>query len=93
MSENSSAAERHDVLIRSRKHIEITGVRDVISFDERSVIMVTDGGDMAVEGDGLKMGVLDTDKKVVAVDGRVSAVIYYDSEPTNKRKLFGKSKK
>lgn len=90
MSENTSATEKNDILIRSRKHIDITGVKDVISFDDRSVVMMTSGGDMTVEGEELKIGVLDTDKGIVSVDGNISAVIYYDSTPSEKRKLFGK---
>lgn len=90
MNENIAASEKNDILIRSRKHIDITGVRDVVSFDERAVVMVTNGGDMTVEGEDLKIGVLDTEKGVVSVDGKISAVIYYDDTPTEKRKLFGK---
>ena len=90
MNENQTAAEKNDILIRSRKHIDVTGVRDVLSFDDRAVVMVTSGGEMTVEGDGLKIGTLDTEKGVVAVDGRISAVVYYDAEPQKKRRLFGK---
>ena len=93
MNENINGSDKNDIMIRSRKHIDVTGVRDVVSFDDRSVVMVTSGGDMAVEGDDLKIGVLDTDKGIVSVDGRIGAVIYYDAEPTQKRRLFGKSKK
>ena len=90
MNENTTANDKNDILIRSRKHIDITGVRDVISFDDRAVVMTTSGGDMTVEGDELKIGVLDTDKGIVSVDGKISAVIYYDSEPSEKRRLFKK---
>ena len=90
MSENTTATEKNDILIRSRKHIDITGVRDVISFDEREVVMVTNGGDMTVEGEDLKIGVLDTEKGVVSVDGKISAVVYYDEAPSGKHKLFGR---
>ena len=87
------ASDKNDILIRSRKHIEITGVRDVVSFDDRSVVMITSGGDMAVEGEELKVGVLDTEKGVVAVDGKINAVIYYDIENGGKRGFFGKTKR
>ena len=93
MSENITAADKNDILIRSRKHIDVTGVRDVVSFDDRAVVMVTCGGDMTVEGEELKIGVLDTDKGIVSVDGRICAVIYYDTAPSAKRGLFGKKVK
>ena len=93
MNDSTNGQEKNDILIRSRKHIDVTGVRDVVSFDDRSVVMVTSGGDMAVEGDELKIGVLDIEKGVVSVDGRIGAVIYYDADPTPKHRLFGKGKK
>jgi hypothetical protein len=55
--------------------------------------MITSGGDMAVEGEELKIGVLDTEKGGVSVDGKINAVIYYDTEGGGKRGLFGKSKR
>lgn len=90
MNENVSNAEKNDILIRSRKHIDITGVRDVVSFDDRTVMLVTSGGDLAVEGEDMKLGVLDTEKGVVSVDGKISAVVYLDNCPPRKKGLFGK---
>ena len=91
--QNISPEKRHDVAIKGRKHIESTGVREVVSFDDVSVIMITDGGDMTLEGSELKIGVLDTERGVVAVDGRINALFYEDgSEPVGKKgflcKLF-----
>ena len=91
MNENAGAIEKNDILIRSRKHIDITGVKEVLSFDDREVVTVTSEGEMTVEGEDLKVGILDTDKGVVSVDGKISAVIYYDTPPKEKRKLFGRS--
>lgn len=91
MSENITSAEKNDILIRSRGHIDVTGVRDVLSFDDRAVVMITSGGEMTVEGAELKIGVLDTDKGIVSIDGKICAVIYYDSAPSEKKKLFGRA--
>ena len=82
--------EKNDIVIRSRKHIDISGVTEVISFDENSVVMLTVCGEMALEGESLRIGVLDTDRGMVSVDGKISAVIYYDESPMpEKRKRFG----
>ena len=77
MNESVNGAEKNDILVRSRKHIDVTGVRDVVSFDDRSVVMITSGGDMAVEGEELKIGVLDTEKGVVSVDYAFHTVQIY----------------
>ena len=85
--------EKNDIAIRSRKHIDVTGVKEVLSFDENFVSMVTVCGEMTVEGEGLKIETLDTDRGIVSVNGKISAVIYYDEQPHfEKKKIFGKAK-
>ena len=90
-NQSADFAEKNDIAIRSRRHIDVTGVKEVLSFDESSVSMITACGEMSIEGESLKIGTLDTEKGIVSVDGRIGAVIYYD-EPTGegRKKLFGR---
>ena len=90
----SEKQERNDIAIRSRKHIDVTGVRQVLSFDDCSVVMTTCCGNMAIEGAELKIGTLDTERGVVSVDGRIDAVVYYDnSAEAGSKGLFGRKNK
>ena len=90
--QSAERQEKNDIVIRSRKRIDITGVKEVLSFDDSSVSMITRCGEMTVEGEALKIETLDTDKGIVAVDGRIDAVIYYDRpEGTEKKRFFGRS--
>ena len=86
--QNNLPAVKHDVAIKGRKHIDISGVREVISFDDISVVMVTEGGEMTVEGNDLKIGVLDTERGVVAIDGKINALFYDDGNMANEKKGF-----
>ena len=89
--QNNLQVVKHDVAIKGRNHIDITGVREVLSFDDLSVSMVTVGGDMTVEGTDLKIGVLDTERGVVAIDGKINAVFYDEGEASGEKKgIFGK---
>lgn len=90
--QNFDGHKSSDVSLRSRKHIDVTGVEEVLSFDDVSVSMVTCCGEMTVEGSGLKIGTLDTGSGIVSVDGRISAVIYYDEpERKEKKRVFGRA--
>ena len=71
---------KHDLVLRSRESASIDGVKEVISFDEGQVILVTSCGEMTVEGEGLHINVLDTDGGVVELVGRVEAVYYTDEK-------------
>ena len=90
-TQNSPVSGKHDIVIKERKHIDICGVREVVSFDEVSVLMVTTGGEMTVEGSDLKIGALDTDRGLVSIDGKINAVIYEDpNEDGAKRGILGR---
>ncbi len=79
--------KKHECTIRCREHIDITGVKEVSSFDEGAVMLVTDCGDMTLEGEGLRVGTLDTDRGIISVDGTINA-IYYTESPRKKSRGF-----
>ena len=82
--------ESNDIAIRSRRHIDVTGVKDVQSFDDRSVSAITCLGEMVIEGEELRIETLDTDRGIISVDGKICAVIYYDEhDRAEKKQLFG----
>ena len=82
--------QQHGFQVRLRKEMSISGVRDVESFDEGAVVLHTTGGDMTVEGKELRIGVLDTERGVVTLSGRIDGVFYSTEEREEKRGLFGK---
>ncbi len=84
MAENTEIQKNHGVLIRGRSHLEITAVTDVISFDEESVNLETEMGEMLVDGEGLHVGTLDTQKGVVVIDGRINGLYYRTEQPRKK---------
>lgn len=75
----------HECFVRSRSHADITGVREVLSFDDSSVVLVTSCGEMTVEGHELRVGTLDTERGIVAVDGNISSVYYVDNSSKKRR--------
>ena len=81
----------HEISLKSRKRMSISGVREVISFDENAVNLRTVCGDLAIEGEGLHIGVLDTERGMVALEGdSVDGMWYLREDSANKRGLFAK---
>ena len=79
----------HGFSSKMRNGIYVDGVSDVISFDEGGVVLTTLCGNMAIEGEGLHVTVLDITSGRVVIEGRISGAYYFDSKPTVKRGLFG----
>ena len=83
----------HQISLKNRDTMEVSGVTDVISFDEQSVILSTICGNMEIDGSSLHIHVLSMEQGVVTMDGRIDSVTYYDQEPEEKdgkRGFFGK---
>ena len=80
----------HTFYSESREGIRISGVSDVISFDEAGISLETLCGSMGVEGEGLRVKTLNTNEGVVEIDGKISGVYYFDKNPPQKRTLFGR---
>ncbi len=80
----------HSIFSESRDGIKISGVNDVISFDERGVALETLSGSMAVEGEGLHVKVLNIADGLVEIEGHINGIYYYEDRPSNKRGLFAR---
>ncbi|MBO5415806.1 MAG: sporulation protein YabP [Clostridia bacterium] len=80
----------HGIALEMRKHMEITGVREVVSFDDVCVVLKTVCGELTAEGKEMKINILDTERGVVTLDGKVDAIFYTDTTDTPHRGLFGK---
>lgn len=66
----------HKLTLNERQNLTMTGVTEVVSFDDVSVILKTDLGTLVVQGKDLQLKTLSLDGGQVAVDGKVSALIY-----------------
>ena len=75
----------HKLTLDERQKLTMTGVTEVVSFDDTTVVMRTALGTLEVLGQELKLKTLSLDGGQVAVDGHISA-LYYE-EPREKRTL------
>ena len=81
----------HAMTLEQRKNLTMTGVNEVVSFDDAAVVLRTELGTLTVQGLGLRLKTLSTDGGQVAVSGEVSALTYEEPrEPGGwMRRLFG----
>lgn len=70
----------HSLWAVDRKEITVKGVKEVLSFDESLVDLVTSCGRLTLEGHELRVTVLDTAGGVVAVTGKLCGVLYDDPD-------------
>ncbi|NMD72200.1 sporulation protein YabP [Bacillus sp. DNRA2] len=83
-----SSVQDHDVIMRGRRLLEITGVKQVESFDNEEFLLETVMGFLAIKGQNLQMKNLDVDKGIVAIKGKVYELLYLDDQHGEKAKGF-----
>ena len=66
----------HNVLLKDRKKLELSGVKQIDSFDSSEFLLETTLGWMLVSGKELTLGKLDTDHGDVIIKGNIDAINY-----------------
>lgn len=81
----------HKLTLSDRKTLTMTGVTEVVSFDDTAVVLQTALGTLLVQGQQLQLKTLSLDGGQVEVLGTVSALSYEEPRATGgwKRRLFG----
>lgn len=79
----------HSLILDNRKKLNLTGVTDVMGFDEQTVSLSTDCGTLIVKGENLHINKLNLDSKDVCIDGTINSLQYLtESTKTLRSKLF-----
>lgn len=80
-----------NIILESRKKLSISGVLDVLSFDDQVVILETELGLLTVKGDNIRINKLSLDTSEVIIEGSISYLAYSDKEVEKKNSsLLGK---
>lgn len=83
-----TAGPEHDVVMKGRKTLEISGVKQVESFDSEEFLLETVMGYLSIRGHNLQMKNLDVDKGHVSIKGKVYDLVYLDDQNMDKSKGF-----
>ena len=85
----------HKLTLQNRGSVMLTGVKDVVAFDENQVVVDTDMGLLTIKGKELHVSRLTVEKGELEVDGQVDSLAYSSNEAYRKAgqsiltRLFG----
>lgn len=75
-----------NLILENRGKLSVSGVLDVLSFDDQVVIVETELGLLTVKGENLRINKLSIDTSEVIVEGDISSLTYSDSKTLEKSK-------
>lgn len=85
----------HKLSLLGRKTLSLTGIKEVISFDAKEVILDTVQGMLLLRGDEMNVTRLLVEKGEVDLEGRIDSLVYTERGKGPKRpesftkRLFG----
>ena len=80
-----------NIVLENRKKLNISGVLDVLSFDDQIVILETELGLLTVKGEDLHINKLSIDTSEVIIERQISSLTYSNKELEKKSSnLLGK---
>lgn len=72
----------HDLIIESRKKATMTGIVDVESFDEETIVAQSNCGEIYIKGNSLKISRLSVESGDMTVEGQIDSVAYSEGRHT-----------
>ncbi|NMB28024.1 MAG: sporulation protein YabP [Tissierellia bacterium] len=90
MTEGKVNFKNQNVFIEDRNRVTITGVEQVDSFNDNTIVLRTVKGGMTIKGEGLNVGQLNLDNGNVKVNGIINGIIYNDKDSSQRGNIIGK---
>ncbi|AUJ24451.1 MULTISPECIES: sporulation protein YabP [Virgibacillus] len=80
----------HTVKMNNRKNLEITGVKEVDSFDNEEFLLETVMGYLIIRGQNLQLKNLDVNDGSVVIKGKIYELSYIDEQQEKAKGFFSK---
>ena len=72
----------HKLSLHERKKLTLTGVTQIVSFDDNAVVLHTTLGTLRIHGQQLELKLLSEESGQMEVAGAVDALIYEELRPS-----------
>ena len=82
MEEKNTVRKRHSVILEDRKQLSLSGVADVSGFDEETVVLETELGELTVKGSSLHINKVSLETGELNLDGNIYSLVYAENRQT-----------
>ena len=78
MDNNSGILQ--NLILENREKLSISGVTDVLSFDDQIIIIETDLGLLTIKGENIRINKLSIDTSEAIIEGNINSLVYSNSD-------------
>ena len=93
MTDNGSLARPavpQNIILEDRQSLTVSGVSDVDSFDEQSIVIFTSLGELCVRGSDLHINRLSLEIGEILVEGEIDSLVYSERESKQQGGFFSR---
>ncbi|MCL2773674.1 MAG: sporulation protein YabP [Oscillospiraceae bacterium] len=76
----------HNVVVYNRRQMTVSGVIRVENFNENNIVVITEAGQMTIDGANLHISKLSLETGDMNVDGDIAGLFYSDDSYENGKK-------
>lgn len=70
----------NNIIVENRKKFTLSGIKDVVSFDEETILLDSSLGRLVIKGIGLHIQSFQSDTGDITGDGKINALVYTAEE-------------
>ena len=89
-SKTASIKAEHNLILNFREKLSITGVKEIINFDDKSINIKTICGELSVDGENIHINVLNVERGELEISGKFNGLNYFDVYESDKKTLLSK---
>ena len=78
----------HQIILDNRKNLSVSGVENIESFDDNTIILITSMGELTIRGTELHITKSNVETGELIMDGSITDLIYTERVP--KKETSGK---
>lgn len=79
-----------NVILENRKKLTLTGIKDVLSFDDEIIVVESELGLINIKGNDLKVNKISVETGDVIIEGIIKMIEYSDKDILSKESLISK---
>ncbi|MBR1422354.1 MAG: sporulation protein YabP [Ruminococcus sp.] len=84
---------RHNMILENRNKLFLTGINEILQFDETQLRMFTELGELRIKGSGLHISDMSVESGELNVEGRINSMTYENNRTKKRTAVFDKLKR
>ena len=84
MVEEKKMIKMQNVILENRNKLNVSGVLDVLNFDEQIITMDTELGILIIKGSNLRLNKFNLESTDLNVEGNIVSIVYNDKSVSKK---------